>query len=352
MSEAYRNRGLVLHRALDLRIDELPFPEPEPGEVIVQIQTVGICGSDVHFYEFGETGPFVVREPMVIGHEPFGVVVGRGSAANRHELGTRVALEPGVPCGNCRECRQGRYNLCAEIEFFAIPPKHGALANYVTINQDFAHPVPDTVSDEAAALLEPLAVAIWAGRKARLSPGAEVLITGAGPVGLLMLQVALASGVTSVAVTDLREAALAEAMRLGATAAIDTRAVALEDSGLEPDVFLECSGNASAMKDGMYRLRRNGQAVLVGIGPEETVMPVARMRRYELTLQATFRYADCFPAAIALAAAGRVDLESLITDRYTLDSSPDAFSVAVDSRQGRLESNTIKAIVDLRETLT
>ncbi len=196
------NKAAVLYGIGDLRIEDRPVPVPGPRQVLVEVASVGICGSDVHYYEHGRIGDFVVSAPMVLGHEASGVVVGRGDSARQHELGQRVALEPGVPCGSCRECRTGHYNLCRDVVFFATPPVDGALARYVTIHEDFAFGLPDHVTDDAGALCEPLSVGLWACRKAGITVGTRVAIAGAGPIGAAVALVALASGATEVIISD------------------------------------------------------------------------------------------------------------------------------------------------------
>ena len=322
-------RAAVLHAPGDVRVEERAVPEPGPREVLVQIAAVGVCGSDVHYYEHGRIGPYVVREPLVLGHESAGRVVALGPGATRHAAGDRVALEPGVPCGRCRECRAGRYNLCRDVRFFATPPVDGAFADYVAIHEDFAFALPDSVSDEAGALMEPLSVAVWACRKAGVAPGARVLVTGAGPIGLLTLQVALASGAAAVAVTDVNEHRLALARRLGATDR-------LEDA----DALVECSGHPDALRQGIAALRPAGTAVVVGMGPEEdATVPLSLIQNRELWLTGTFRYANTYPTAIALAAAGRVDLEAIVTARFGLDQAEAAL------RAGREDPAAVKAMV-------
>src|SRR5579884_1123016 len=149
---------------------ERPVPVPGPGEVLIKVEAVGTCGSDMHYFEHGRIGDFVVRAPLVLGHEPAGVVVARGEGARKHEVGQRVSLEPGVPCLSCAQCRAGRYNLCPDMRFFATPPVDGAFAEYVVLNENFAYPVPDEMSFETAALIEPLSVGVWANRKGRVAP--------------------------------------------------------------------------------------------------------------------------------------------------------------------------------------
>jgi L-iditol 2-dehydrogenase len=334
------NRAAVLHARGDLRVEERAMPEPAPREVLVEVAAVGVCGSDVHYYEHGRIGPFVVDRPLVLGHESSGRVAALGPGATKHAVGDRVALEPGVPCGRCRECRAGRYNLCRDVRFFATPPVDGAFANFVAIHEDFAFALPNAVSDEAGALMEPLSVGVWACRKAGVSAGDRVLVTGAGPIGLLALQTARAFGATELTITDVNPHRLALAERLGATRTIDLGQTALEDAGVEADALVECSGHPDALRAGIAALRPAGTAVLVGMGPEEDgVVPLSIVQNRELWLTGTFRYANTYPTAIALAAAGRVDLEALITSHYDLDDTLAALKI------GGEDPKSVKAMV-------
>jgi L-iditol 2-dehydrogenase len=334
------NRAAVLYAPGDLRVEDRAIPEPGRREVLVEIAAVGVCGSDVHYYEHGRIGSFVVREPMVLGHESSGRVVALGPGASRHAVGDRVALEPGVPCGHCRECRAGRYNLCRDVRFFATPPIDGAFANYVTIHEDFAFALPESVSDEAGALMEPLSVAVWACQKAGVTAGDRVLVTGAGPIGLLAVQTARAFGATQITVTDVNSHRLGVAERTGATSTINVADAPLEDSGLEADALIECSGHPGSLKAGIAALRSAGRAVLVGMGPDEDgVVPLALIQSRELWLTGTFRYANTYPTAIALAASGRVDLEAIITGQYGLEDAEAAL------RAGREDPAAVKVMV-------
>jgi L-iditol 2-dehydrogenase len=340
VSENGGNRAAVLYAPGDLRIEDRDVPEPGPREVLVEVAAVGVCGSDVHYYEHGRIGSFVVRDPMVLGHEASGRVARLGPGASKHEVGDRVALEPGVPCGRCRECRAGRYNLCRDVRFFATPPIDGAFANFVTIHEDFAFPLPGSVSDEAGALMEPLSVGIWACQKAGISAGDRVLVTGAGPIGLLAAQAARAFGATEITVTDVNPARLGVAERTGATRTIDVSETALEDAGLEADALIECSGHPASVKAGITVLRPAGTAVLVGMGPEEEgTVPLALIQSRELWLTGTFRYANTYPRAIALAAEGRVDLEAIITGHHDLEEAEAAL------RAGREDATAVKVMV-------
>jgi L-iditol 2-dehydrogenase len=332
-------RAAVLEGVGKVTLQERPVPEPGPGEVLVRVAAVGTCGSDVHYYEHGRIGDFVVDSPLVLGHEPAGTVVASGPGAGRHPNGQRVSLEPGVPDFTCAHCRAGRYNLCPRMRFFGTPPIDGAFCEYVVVHEEFAYPVPDALSDDAAALIEPLSVGLWACRKARVGPGARVLVTGAGPVGLLCLQAALAFGATYVAVTDVNPRRLQLALALGATDTLDVRATPLGESGVDPDVLLECSGHPAAIGEAIRAVQRAGRIVLVGMGGDEIPLPLAHVQTRELEVTGTFRYANTWPDAIALAASGRVDLDALVTGHYGLGDVEQALTA------GTRDPESVKVLV-------
>jgi L-iditol 2-dehydrogenase len=319
-------RAAVLHAPERIVMEDRPVPRPGPRQVLVRVRSVGLCGSDVHYYEHGRIGDHVVRAPLVLGHEPSGEVVAQGEGADRHRPGQRVSLEPGVPCLTCAQCLGGRYNLCPRMRFFATPPVDGAFCEYVVLHEAFAHPVPDSLSDDAAALLEPLSVGVWACTKARVSTGSRVLVTGAGPVGLLAAATARALGAAEVVVCDLNPARLALARDLGATAVVDVGAQPLEQTGFEADVLLECSGSAQATAEGVRRVGRAGRVVLVGMGGDEVTLPLARVQQHELEVTGTFRYANTWPTAIGLACQD-VELDRLVTHRFGLDEVDRALTV-------------------------
>ena len=332
-------RVSVLRAAGDLALEERPDAVPGPHEVLVKVASVGVCGSDIHYFEHGRIGRFTVDTPLVLGHEASGEVVGLGPAVSRLTLGQRVSLEPGVPDFTCPQCLAGRYNLCTDMRFFATPPIDGAFAELVTIHEQFAHPVPDRLSDDAAALLEPLSVGLWACRKAEVTAGSRVLITGAGPVGLVAAQCALALGASDVTVTDINNHRLQLAEELGVTTTVDTGTTSLADSGLEPDVLLECSGHPEAIADALPTVARAGRVVLVGMGADEAPLPISRIQEYELTVTGTFRYAHTWPAAISLASTGRVQLDRLVTGHYGLDQVREALTA------NRNDPKAVKPIV-------
>ena len=324
-----QNRAAIMYGTHDIRLEEVPVPEPGPKEVLVEIGAVGVCGSDVHYYEEGRIGSFVVEEPLILGHESMGTIVALGEEVTKHEVGERVTLEPGIPDGTCRECRAGRYNLCPNVQFFATPPVNGAFANYVNIHEDFAFTLPDNLSDNAGALMEPLSVGIWSCRKAKVEAGDHVLVTGAGPIGLLAMQVALAQGATEVTITDVAPERLAMAEKTGATRTINVSEEPLSEAGVEVDALIECSGNERALNDGIRCIWPAGTAVVVGMGPgEQSSIPLALIQNKEIWLTGTFRYANTYPAAIELAATGKVDLDAIVTGYYGLEETEEALQAS------------------------
>ncbi len=320
-----KNQAAVLYAPHDVRIEERPVPTPGPGEVLIEIKAVGVCGSDVHYYEHGRIGSYVVRQPLILGHESAGVIVNVGSGVNTSRIGQRVAIEPGIPDGICEQCRAGRYNLCPNVRFFGTPPIDGAFTNYVTIPASFAYTLPVSLSDEEGALIEPLSVGLWACRKAQLQGADRLLITGAGPIGLLTMKVALALGASQITMTDVSPQRLETARKLGATRTVNVAREALADAAVEADVLIECSGNQKALMDGIRSLRPAGKVVAVGMSPgEEVSVPMAFLQNHEITLTGTFRYANTYADAISLVAAGLIDLKPIITGHYALTETEQA----------------------------
>jgi L-iditol 2-dehydrogenase len=332
-------RAAVLRQPGNVIIEERPVPRAGPGQVVVRVRTVGVCGSDTHYYEHGRIGRFVVEAPLVLGHEAAGEVTDLGSGVTKLVVGERVSIEPGVPDLTCLQCLAGRYNLCPNMRFFGTPPVDGALAEYVVVHEAFAHPVPDSVGDDAAALLEPLSVGIWACMKARVTAGSRVLITGAGPIGLVSVQAALAFGATEVVVSDVNPVRLALATELGATMVIDARKASVTDLHRSPEVLLECSGYPPAIGEAIRSLGRAGRAVLVGMGGDEILLPLSVIQERELKLTGTFRYAGTWPRAIALIESGRINLDRLVTGTYRLDQVEEALTA------GRRDQQSVKVVV-------
>ncbi|WP_326613103.1 NAD(P)-dependent alcohol dehydrogenase [Streptomyces scopuliridis] len=315
-------RAAVLYGPGDLRIEDRALRPLGPDDVLVTVDAVGVCGSDMHYFAQGRNGQNVLRQPTVLGHEAAGVITAKGSAVPL-AVGTRVAVEPAVGCGTCPTCRSGRYNLCPVGTCFGSPPTDGTFAEHIVAAGRAVHPLPDAIPLEAGALIEPLAVAVWAVQRAGVEFGDRVLVTGAGPIGVLVMQVARAAGATEVIVTDVNDARLAQALALGASAVINTAGQAPDLTGI--DRLLECSAHPAALWQGLRTLRPAGRAIVVGQAPPSVDgLPLAHLQRWEIELSTAFRSAHAFPTAIALAAEGRVDLAGVLTGRFPLDLAADA----------------------------
>jgi len=335
------NTAAVLKTINEIHLESIPIPKPAPHEVLVAIKTVGICGSDVHYWTHGRIGDFIVKSPMVLGHESSGVVEEVGSAVSHLKKGDRITLEPGVPCRSCNFCKEGRYNLCPDVKFMATPPVDGSLANYITHPADFCYKLPDHVSFDEGAMCEPLSVGIHACNRAHVVLGSKVLIMGAGPIGLMCLLAAKASGATTVILVDLKEDRLKVALSLGATATIEaTKDVReeIEKLGLGPiDVTIECSGAEPAIKTAIRATKSGGVVVLVGLGPPEIKLPIVDAAVREVDIRGIFRYANTYPKALALIASGKVDVKPLITHHFDFKDVIKAFETSRDMSGGAIK---------------
>ena len=317
-------RASVMTGVRTLSIEDRPVPKPAREEVLIEVAAVGVCGSDVHYYREGRIGDFVVDDPMILGHELSGRIAAVGESVDASRIGQRVAVEPQHPCRRCAQCMAGRYNLCPQMKFYATPPVDGAFCRYVTIDADFAHPVPDSVSDEAAALLEPLSVAVATMRKAGIVPASSILIAGAGPIAIITAQAARAFGAARIVVSDPVESRRERAKEFGATEVIDP--MNQDVAALDPqvDVFVDASGAVPAVQSGIRAVGPAGRVVLVGMGADNYPLPVSHIQNLEITVTGIFRYTDTWPAAIHLVSSGLVDLDRLVTGRYDLEHVADA----------------------------
>ncbi|MBA2716089.1 MAG: NAD(P)-dependent alcohol dehydrogenase [Propionibacteriales bacterium] len=318
------NRAAVMTELGKLSIEERPEPTPGPRQAVVRIEAVGVCGSDTAYFKVGRIGDYVVDGPLVLGHEVAGQVVDVGPEVSQVSIGDRVAIEPGTPCRDCRECMAGRYHLCPDLVFLATPPYDGALLERLTIDERNLFVIPDEMSYEQGALLEPLSVGLWACQRANLSPGDSVLVTGAGPVGLLAASAARALGAAAVTITDLSDfrLGLAESMGFAIEKAADPSEQAF-------DVLLECSGAPGVLAAGLRRLRPAGRAAVVGMSKEEAIpLPLSQLNPQELTINLVNRYAHTWPLAIELVSSGRIDVTPLITHHFPLNQTEEALTLS------------------------
>jgi L-iditol 2-dehydrogenase len=310
-------RASVLVAANTVVVEERPVPDVPMGEVLIEVASVGVCGSDVHYYRHMRAGDFVVEAPLVLGHEVSGRIVAVGEGVDPARIGERVAIDPQRPCHRCSQCMAGRYNLCPHMRFYATPPVDGAFTQFITAPSIFAYSLPEGLSDDAGALLEPLSVGIAAMRKAGTVPGDRVLISGAGPIGIITAQTARAFGAREVIVSDPVGPRRERALRYGATSVVDPTTEDLV--GLGVDSFIDASGAAPAITGGIRSVRPAGTAVLVGLGNSELALPVSVIQDREISVTGIFRYTNTWPLAIHLVASGQVDVDSLVTGRFDLD---------------------------------
>jgi L-iditol 2-dehydrogenase len=349
---AMRVDAVVLQNAGRLEIETRDCADPGPGEVVVAPRVVGICGSDLHLYKEGRIGDSVVQRPLVLGHEAAARVVAVGPGVDSLRAGDRVIVEPGLACGECRLCRLGRYNLCPNVRFLGIPPTDGLMAGLARVPARWIHRLPDSLSDEAGAMIEPFAVGLQAVEEAGVKPGETVVILGAGPIGLMILQAARIRGAGMIVSIDLAERPLEVASHLGATVTVNPRRAdplsVVRDltDGEGADVVIEAVGATPTIRQAFDLVRRGGRITLVGIAWEPTI-PIStnRIVRSGLQVRSSFRYAHQHPVAITLAAAGRVDLLGPVTHRFALGQAPEAFRFIEQHKD-----EVVKGVIELAPT--
>ena len=333
-------RALVLEKKRELSLREIELPDQlGPDDVRVQIHTVGICGSDVHYYTHGRIGPFVVDAPMVLGHEASGVVTAVGSNVRHLQVGERVCMEPGIPDPTSRASKLGVYNVDPSVRFWATPPVHGCLTPEVIHPAAFTFALPDTVSFAEGAMIEPFAIGMQAVVKARMQPGDVCVVTGAGPIGLMVALAALAGGASEVLVSDLVEEKLAIAGRYAGITPVYVSRESLRDAVAKrcgqdwgADVVFEASGSPRVYDDVLACARPAGTIVLVGMPVEPVTFDIVSAQAKELRIETVFRYANVYDRAIDLIASGKVDLKPLISETFDFEQSIGAFERAASAR--------------------
>ncbi|MER9668062.1 NAD(P)-dependent alcohol dehydrogenase [Mesorhizobium sp. M0203] len=332
-------RALVLERQHELKLRDIDLPQTVgPGEVRIKIHTVGICGSDVHYYTHGRIGPFVVEAPMVLGHEAAGTVVETGEGVEHLKVGDRVCMEPGIPNLNSRASRLGLYNIDPAVRFWATPPIHGVLTPYVVHPANYTFKLPDNVSFAEGAMVEPFAVGMQAAAKAKIAPGDTAVVIGAGPIGTMVAIAALAGGCARAVVADLAQPKLDIAGGYQGVIPINVRDKNLAaevkrlTDGWGADVVFECSGSSKAWETLLDLPRPGGAVVVVGLPVAPIAFDVATASTKEVRIETVFRYAHQYERAIALMGSGRVDLKPLISGTFPFEDSITAFDRAVEAR--------------------
>ena len=328
--------ALVLEKKELLALREIELAETMgPHDVRIALRTVGICGSDVHYYTHGAIGQFVVREPMVLGHEASGVVLEVGDAVRHLAVGDRVCMEPGIPDPNSKATLQGMYNLDPAVRFWATPPIHGVLRPSVVHPAAFTFKLPDTVSLAEGAMVEPVAVGMHAATKAKIKPGDLAVVMGAGPIGMVTALAALAGGCSRVVMTDIQQPKLDLAATLGPITPVNVAHQNLQEvinqltDGWGANVVFECSGSEKAAATVFSPLCPGGTVVYVGIPLQPIAYEVAAGMVKEARVEHVFRYAHVYPRAIALMASGKLNVKPLITDTFPFAQSVEAFNFAV-----------------------
>lgn len=334
MSNGLMNAA-VLNKPLDIKIKQVNVPDPKEDEALIKVHCIGVCGSDVHYYEHGKIGRYVVEEPIILGHELAGEVVKVGKHVENVKIGDRVAVEPGVTCGRCDYCKSGRYNLCPDVVFMATPPVDGAWAEYVSVRSDFLFKLPDEMSYEEGALLEPLSVGIHAMLRGKVTPADRVLVTGLGPIGLLAIQAAKMFGVQEIYATDVVAFRRQLGLQLGAVDVIDplnentNEKITELTKGSGVDVIIETSGNQLAISETIKIVNRGGRIVLVGLPiVDEVPIDVTHLIDSEFDIYGVFRYANTYPTAIQALSNSNLNIEDIITHKFALKDIHEAVEIA------------------------
>ena len=334
-----------------IKMEERDIPKAKDNEVLVKLEYVGICGSDLHYYETGAIGDFVVKPPFVLGHEPGGTVVEVGKDVKHLKVGDRVALEPGKTCGHCEFCKTGRYNLCPDVVFFATPPVDGVFQEYVAHEADLCFKLPENVSTLEGALIEPLAVGFHAAMQGGARAGQTVVVMGSGCIGLVTMMALKAMGVSKVYVVDIMEKRLEKALELGADGVINGKEKdAVEEvmkltDGRGCDLVIETAGTQITTVQAMRMTKKGATIVLVGYSKTgEMTLPISMALDKELTFKTVFRYRHIYPMAIEAVAAGKVNLKGIVTDIFSLDEAQKAMDYSVNNK-----ADVVKAVIRIAE---
>ena len=339
----------VMTDVMKIEMTERDIPKPKEDEVLVKIEYVGVCGSDLHYYENGGIGANIVKPPFVLGHEAGGTVVEVGSSVTHLKVGDRVALEPGKTCGHCEFCKTGRYNLCPDVIFFATPPVDGVFQEYVAHEADLCFKIPDNMDTMEAALIEPLAVGFHAARQGNARLGMTAVVTGAGCIGLVSMMALKAMGITKIIAVDVMQKRLDKAKELAATDIIngkeqDTVEEVLKlTDGMGPDLVIETAGTEITTRQAIKFCKKGGTIVLVGYSASgEMTLPMSLALDKELTFKTVFRCRHIYPLAIEAVASGRVNVKGIVTNVWDFDDIQNAMYQSVEDK-----ANIVKSVIKI-----
>lgn len=335
----------IMTKTRQIEFSSRPIPVPKAGEVLVKVEYVGICGSDLHYYESGRIGNFVVEPPFVLGHEASGTVVALGEGVSNLTVGSRVTMEPNVTCGECEFCKSGKYNLCPDVSFFATPPVDGVFLEYVAHPAKLCFPLPENVSSMQGALVEPLAVGFHAAQQADAKGSDTAIVFGAGCIGLVTIMALKSRGIDTIYSVDLVDSRLKIAESLGAIPVNLRREDVLQrihrDFPQGLDLAFETSGVESAVMSSLHSLKKGGTLVLIGYSKNDTMaIPTNFLIDNELTIRTIFRYRHVYPSVIEAIASGKIQPEKIVTNQFRFDQIPEAME------QSLLNKETIvKAVI-------
>lgn len=327
-------QALFLVAKETLALQTTAVPQPQAGEVLLKIGSVGVCGSDKHFYFDGRCGSEIITEPMIMGHEFGGTIVAVGKGVSAARVGQRVSVDPLVPCDHCPHCLRGDYNICPTQQFFGVPGTYGAMQQYLCVPARNAHAISDAISDHAAAMVETISVALAGVQKGRVQLGSRVLITGGGPVGLFAVQVAKAFGATEVVLVEPQDGRRQIAHGLGAETLRD-----LADNDRQYDVLLECTGVQSVRHDACLHVVSGGRAIIIGVGEPVGGFPMSAVIEREVTIHGVMRYKFTWPAVIAALEAQKLNADILISRSLPLRRAQEAWTQPI--------VNEIKTMIDV-----
>ena len=345
-------KGAFMRGIDKMIIKEIPVPEIGKKEVLVSLEYVGICGSDVHYFHNGCCGSYKVdlSEDYMLGHECAGTVVKVGEEVEKLKVGDRVALEPGITCGECEQCKSGHYNLCPDVVFLATPPVQGCNEEYIAFPENMCFKLPDNVSTKEGALIEPLSVGFYASEQGGVKTGDTVVILGSGCIGLVTLLACKAHGAGKIIVADLVEARLQKALELGATEVINSgkedalKKIEELTNGRGADVVFETAGSPVTIAQTPFIVRRGGTITLVGISAKEEInYNFAQIMDKEATIKSVFRYRNIYPKAIAAVSGGAINVKGIVTHEFDLDHIQEAYDEAVNNK-----TDLVKAVIKVK----
>ena len=324
-----------------MEIRDIPMPEPKEKEVLVEMEYVGICGSDVHYFHDGRCGSYVVEGDFMLGHECAGTVVALGEGVQSLKVGDRVALEPGITCGECEFCKRGLYNLCPDVQFLATPPVQGCYENYIAFPENMCFKLPENISTKEGALIEPLSVGLHAANQGNVQLGDSVVILGAGCIGLVTLLACKAHGASDITVVDVIPKRLDYAMKLGATRVINGKEKdAVEEimkltNGVGVEKVFETAGSPFTIQQTPYIVKRAGTITIE--------YNFAQIMDKEPTIKSVFRYRNIYPQAIAAIADGTIDVSGIVTHEFAFDDIQEAFDCAINNKD-----DVVKAVIKIK----